>query len=331
MNDPKSILITGGAGFIGSVLAGFLCKEGYENLVIVDRFNNPAKLKNLEGKSVAQKIESTDLFKCLENGSVRPDFIFHLGARIDTLKADYSEHKNQNVNFAQELWRYAVIHEVPFIYASSAATYGNEDENSDDELLLKSLHPHGGYGQSKHDFDLWAVAQETKPPLWAGLKFFNVYGPNEYHKEGRYSMVYRCYREALNDGSVRLFGSNKPSIPDGGHLRDFIYVVDVAKVCRWFLSQWESGKHGQLSGIYNVGTGIPRSYNDLAYSVFRSLDLPPKIIYEPIPEGIRQGYKDVINGSINKLRKAGYSFSMYTLEEGVEEYIQQYLKKGKIY
>ncbi len=331
MNDPKSILITGGAGFIGSVLAGYLCREGYTNLIIVDRFNNPAKLRNLEGKSVSQKIESTELFQCLQDGSIKPDFIFHLGARIDTLKADYSEFENQNVSFAQRLWQYATQSQVPFVYASSAATYGNEDENVDNENLLNTLHPLGGYGKAKHEFDRWVVGQNSKPPLWAGLKFFNVYGPNEYHKEGRYSMVYRCYHEALNGGSVRLFGSNKPTIPDGGHLRDFIYVLDVAKVCAWFLRQWKENKAAHLSGIYNVGTAIPRSYNDLAYSVFKSLGSEVKITYEEIPEGIRDGYKDVISGSIDKLRNAGYKEPMYTLEEGVEEYIQQYLRNGLCY
>ena len=331
MNQPKSILITGGAGFIGSVLAGYLCRKGYTNLIIVDRFNNPAKLKNLEGKSITQIIESSDLFECLVNGSIQPDFIFHLGARIDTLKSDYSEHENQNVSFGQRLWHFASQHEVPFIYASSAATYGNEDENSDDESLLEILQPFGGYGKSKHEFDLWAIGQETRPPLWAGLKFFNVYGPNEYHKEGRYSMVYRCYREALEEGIVHLFGSNKPSISDGDHLRDFIYVIDVAKVCAWFLAQWESGETSRLSGIYNVGTAIPRTYNDLAYSVFKSLGLPYRISYVPIPEGIRDGYKDVIRGRIDKLRNAGYAEPMYTLEKGVEEYIQQFLKTDSIY
>ncbi len=331
MNNPKSILITGGAGFIGSVLAGYLCNRGYTDLIIVDRFNNPAKLRNLEGKSIAQKIESTDLFQCLENGTIKPDFIFHLGARIDTLKADYSEFENQNVSFAQRLWQYATLNEVPFIYASSAATYGNEDENSDDEKLLNTLHPMGGYGMAKHEFDLWAVSQASKPPLWVGLKFFNVYGPNEYHKEGRYSMVYRCFREALNEGTVRLFGSHKTSITDGGHMRDFIYVLDVVKVCEWFLSRWKAGKLSHLSGIYNVGTATPRTYNDLAYSVFKSLGLKAKITYEEIPSTIREGYKDVICGSIDKLRNAGYADPMFTLEEGIGEYIEHYLKEKRFY
>ena len=331
MNNQPCILITGGAGFIGSVLAGYLGKQGYTDIVVVDHFNNPLKLLNLEGKPVTQKIESENLFETLRTGSVQPDFIFHLGARIDTLKSEYSEQENQNVTFSQRLWAIASEKKVPFIYASSAATYGNDDDVADDEEKLHSLHPVGGYGKAKHDFDLWAVNQAVKPPLWAGLKFFNVYGPNEYHKGGRASMVYRCFKEAQNGGVVRLFGSNKPTIPDGGHLRDFIYVVDVAKVCTWFLNQWESGNAGRLSGIYNVGTAQPRTYNDLAYTVFNRLGMPPSIQYEPIPEAMRRDYKDVICAGIGKLRNAGYYEPMYSLEEGIKDYVDHFLMKEAFY
>lgn len=331
MDKQSYILITGGAGFIGSVLAGYLNQQGYSNMVVADRFNHPYKSLNLEGKSVTQKIESRDLFSNLEKDFVIPDFIFHLGARINTLKSAYSEQENQNMIFAQRLWNYAVQNQVPFIYASSAATYGNEDEYSDDEALLGNLHPVGGYGLSKHEFDLWVTAQEKKPPLWAGLKFFNVYGPNEYHKGGRASLVLRCFNEANTDGVVRLFGSNKPNIPDGGHLRDFIYVIDVAKVCGWFLEQWASGNRNHLSGVYNVGTAIPRTYNDLAFAVFKSLGKEPRIRYEPIPEAIRDDYKDTICSKMDKLRNAGYHEKMYTLEEGVGDYIENFLKTQRYY
>jgi ADP-L-glycero-D-manno-heptose 6-epimerase len=317
------IVVTGAAGFIGSCLVGFLNQQGYTNLILVDEFDRVDKVPNLEGKTFSAAVERDVFFDWLvENRPVIRAF-YHIGARTDTTEFDYSVHERLNVVYSQKVWEYCVKEGIPLVYASSAATYGAGEKGYDDRHeLVGELKPLNAYGISKNEFDKWALRQSGQPPFWAGLKFFNVYGPNEYHKGRMASVIFHSYHQIRKDGLVKLFKSHRPDYGDGQQLRDFVYVKDVIGVCYWLM------QHRPVSGLYNLGTGKARTFEDLVKATFAGLDLPANIRYIDMPEDIRDKYQYFTEANMQKLRAAGYSEAFYSLEEGVEDYVRNYLSKA---
>lgn len=322
----SSIVVTGAAGFIGSCLVGFLNSQGYTNLLLVDEFSRIDKEPNLEGKAYLQKIERESFFDWLQKNDPAIDFIFHIGARTDTTEFNYAIHEHLNVEYSQKIWNYCVEKNVPLVYASSAATYGGGEFGYDDDhelpFKLKPLNP---YGISKNEFDKWAIQQPTQPPFWAGLKFFNVYGPNEYHKARMASVIFHSFNQIKKDGLVKLFRSHRPDFKDGQQLRDFVYVKDVIKVCYWLM------QNKPASGIYNLGTGKARAFEDLVKATFAGIDKEPNIQFIDMPEDIRDKYQYFTEANMQKLIDAGYTDKFYSLEEGVQDYVRNYLSQGKFY
>lgn len=332
MNKNASIVVTGAAGFIGSCLTGFLNKHGYNNLIIVDEFNRLDKAPNLEGKTYKEKVEREQFFDWLNNEANKVDFIFHIGARTDTTEFDYSVHQKLNVEYSQKVWSYCVWNQVPLVYASSAATYGAGElgYNDDHEVPFK-LKPLNPYGVSKNEFDKWALQQPTHPPFWAGLKFFNVYGPNEYHKGRMASVIWHSFNQIKKDGLVKLFKSHRPDFKDGQQLRDFVYVKDLLNVCYWLMEQQNVAGNKLASGLYNLGTGKARSFEDLVKATYAGLDKEANIQYIDMPEDIRDKYQYFTEANMQKLKKAGYDLPFHTLEAGVDDYVRNYLSTGKYY
>lgn len=327
MQKDAVIVVTGAAGFIGSVLTGYLNDLGYEQLVLVDDFSSRSKTDNLIDKKYLAKVHREQFFDWLEEHPGKIAYVFHLGARTDTTEFNYEIFKELNVRYSKNIWEYCTENQIPLVYASSAATYGDGALGyEDDEQLIPQLKPLNPYGESKQKFDIWALEQKSTPPFWAGLKFFNVYGPNEYHKERMASVILHAYRQIQKpDSLVRLFRSHKPEYTDGGQMRDFVYVKDVVKVCTWLMLQQPQ------SGIYNLGTGTARSFNDLVLALFNTLELSPKIEYIDTPEDIRDKYQYFTEADMKKLKNAGYSDPFYSLEEGVRDYVSQYLTTSKHY
>lgn len=326
MKQDKSILLTGAAGFIGSYLLGFLNKKGYNNIVIADDFSEEDKWFNFDSKQFAAKVEREELFDWLKKNDPKIDFVFHLGARTDTTEFDYSIHEKLNVEYSKNIWNYCTEKNIPLVYASSAATYGSGELGyKDDHDIIEKLQPLNPYGISKNEFDKWALKQTLQPPYWTGLKFFNVYGPNEYHKGRMASMVFHGYNQIKKTGKVKLFKSHKPEFKDGEQLRDFIYAEDVAKVCYWLM------QNPVASGLYNLGTGKARSFNDLIKAIFKTLNLELSIEYIDTPEDIRDKYQYFTEADMTKLRNAGYKEDFYSLESGVSEYVQHFLSKREYY
>ncbi len=326
MQKSDTIVVTGAAGFIGSYLTGHLNRLGYENLVLADDFADESKVLNLKGKKRIHKVHRDQLFDwCRRHpGSIR--YVFHLGARTDTTEMDYGVHKKWNLDYSKAVWELCVQEQVPLVYASSAATYGDGSLGyRDDHTLPPQLQPLNPYGISKNEFDIWALEQKHTPPFWAGVKFFNVYGPNEYHKGRMASVIFHAYNQIIKSGSVKLFRSHNPQYPDGGQIRDFIYVQDVVLMCTWLMQQQPA------SGLYNIGTGQARTFNDLVKAIFTTLGLPESIEYIDTPEDIRDKYQYFTEADMQKIRDAGYTEAFYSLEEGVQEYVTKYLKEGKYY
>jgi ADP-L-glycero-D-manno-heptose 6-epimerase len=319
-------VVTGAAGFIGSCLAGYLNAKGYNNLILVDDFSRSDKTPNLEGKNFHIKVERESFFDWLKNNQPAIDFVFHIGARTDTTEFDYAVHQHLNVDYSQKIWRYCTENNIPLVYASSAATYGSGElgYNDDHELPFK-LQPLNPYGISKNEFDKWALQQTACPPFWAGLKFFNVYGPNEYHKGRMASVIWHSFNQIKKDGQVKLFKSHRPGFKDGQQLRDFVYVKDVLNVCCWLM------ENKPLSGIYNLGTGKARAFEDLVKATFAGLNKPANISFIDMPEDIRDKYQYFTEANMQKLSDAGYDHSFYSLEEGVDDYVRNYLVKEKHY
>ena len=331
MDITSNIVVTGAAGFIGSCLVGFLNRAGYKNLILVDDFSVEKKNPNLTGKSFTIKVEREEFFKFLKESNPKVDFVFHIGARTDTTEFNYSVHEHLNVEYSKKIWTYCSENKVPLVYASSAATYGaGELGYKDDESIIPDLKPLNPYGVSKNEFDKWALQQQKTPPAWAGLKFFNVYGPNEYHKARMASVIFHSYNQIVENGFVKLFKSHKSEFKDGEQLRDFVYVKDVLKICFWFLACWQKDPQTFISGIYNVGTGQARSFNDLVKATFSGLDRKPEIEYIDMPEDIRGTYQYYTQAEMQKIKDAGYNENMFSLEEGVDDYVRNYLSK-KVY
>ena len=326
MDRNELIILTGAAGFIGSCMLGYLNRQGHTNIVIVDDFTRTDKQPNYEGKSFLEKVERDYLFEWLDKNQRKIGCVIHLGARTDTTEFDYSIFEALNVNYSKRLWVYCSENRIPLIYASSAATYGSGELGyKDDHDIVAGLKPLNPYGISKNEFDKWALTASQQPPFWAGLKFFNVYGPNEYHKGRMASVIFHAYNQILKTGKVKLFRSHKPGFGDGEQLRDFIYVEDVVSVCYWLMQNKPS------SGLYNVGTGRARTFNDQVKAIFKSLDIPPQIEYIDTPEDIRDKYQYFTEADMSKLKNAGYDKSFHTLEEGVALYVKNFLEKKSYY
>ncbi len=321
-----TILLTGAAGFIGSYLLGYLNTEGFENIIIADDFSEEDKWFNFDIKKYSEKIDRDNLFDWLEESKPIIHFIFHLGARTDTAEFDYAVHERLNVEYSKKIWNYAASHNIPLIYASSAATYGGGELGyKDDHEIPGKLRPLNPYGVSKNEFDKWALQQNQQPPYWIGLKFFNVYGPNEYHKGRMASMVFHSFTQIQKTGKVKLFRSHRPDFRDGEQLRDFIYVEDIAKVYLWLMQSQVT------SGLYNLGTGRARTFKDLVNAVFKSLDRESFIEYIDIPGDIRDKYQYFTEADMKKLKMAGYQNDFFSLENGVNDYVQNYLIEKKYF
>jgi ADP-L-glycero-D-manno-heptose 6-epimerase len=321
MTIHKKIIVTGAAGFIGSCMVELLNEKGLTNLILVDDFGPEEKRKNWESKKFESIVERQSLMTWLNTHKPELSAIIHLGARTDTTEFDYAIHEELNLEYSKMLWNYAVANKIPFIYASSAATYGaGEHGYKDDHAILDQLTPLNPYGISKNEFDKWAIRQQNQPPSWTGLKFFNVYGPNEYHKERMASVIWHSFNQIKANGSVKLFKSHKEGFKDGEQLRDFIYVKDVVNVIAWM-----------HNGMYNLGTGTARSFIDLVNATFKGLDLEPVIEFIDMPMDIRDKYQYFTEADMTKLKNAGYSTPFYSLEKGVDDYVRNYLSIGKLY
>ena len=332
MDNALTIVVTGAAGFIGSCLVEFLNQHGYFNLILVDDFSREDKTPNWKNKKYSQTIERGIFFEWLEKEKPIIDFVYHLGARTDTTEFDYSVHEELNVNYSKKIWIYCSQHNIPLVYASSAATYGSGDLGyNDDESIIPQLKPLNPYGVSKNEFDKWALQQESTPSAYAGLKFFNVYGPNEYHKGRMASVIFHAYHQILENGFVKLFKSHKPEFKDGEQLRDFIYVKDVLKICFWFQDCWQKNPATFISGIYNVGTGQARSFIDLVNATYKGMSLPVNIQFIDMPKDIQNTYQYYTQAEMQKIKNAGYSSDFYSLEEGISEYVTQFLLLNKYF
>lgn len=315
------VVITGAYGFVGSNMVAKLLEKGAKNLVVVDDFSKIAKEPNLIKKSNLMRIERSLFPHWLQKNGEKVETIFHLGARTDTTNLEKQVFETLNLEYSKTLWNHCTNFSIPFIYASSAATYGDGAFGYSDESLelLEKLVPLNPYAESKQAFDLWALKQSKTPPFWVGFKFFNVYGPNESHKGRMASVLFHAFQQIKASGKINLFKSHNPKYPDGGQLRDFIYVKDVCSVLEFF------SKNKVDSGIYNLGTGTARTFLDLAKSVAAALRIPVEINFIETPIDIRNKYQYFTEATMVKLRSAGYAEKFITLEQGADDYIKNFL------
>ncbi len=331
------IIITGGAGFLGSNLAAGLHEKGHNNIVICDTLGSDDKWRNIAKREIRDIVRPENLMRYLDLHGEVIEAIFHMGAISSTTEWDADLIIENNFTLSRRLWMWCAEKNVRFIYASSAATYGNGHEgfqDNDTPEALSLLRPMNPYGWSKHLFDrrisriihgIPDKVQERAPPQWAGLKFFNVYGPNEYHKKEQMSVVCKLVPQVAAGASARLFRSNNADYKDGGQIRDFVYVQDCVDVMMWL---YENPK---VSGLYNVGSGKGRSFNDLAHAVFKAVGKPTKINYIEMPKELSDRYQYYTQADIGKLRKAGYTKPFTELEEGVRRYVQDFMLKEDAY
>lgn len=317
------IIITGAAGFIGSALLAEINTFYPDvNVILADNFSVPAKRNNYQHKKWISCVERDAFFGFLDENHAKIDFIFHLGARTDTTEKNVDIFNRLNLGYSKKMWDACTRFQIPLIYASSAATYGDGQLGySDQHEIVPSLQPLNPYGKSKNDFDQWVLKQSATPPFWAGLKFFNVYGPNEYHKGRMASVIFHAFNQIRIDKKMQLFRSHHPDFKDGQQLRDFIYVKDVLRVCRFLFETSAISP----SGIYNLGTGKARSFEDLARAVFKAIGVKPNIEYIDMPEDIRQNYQYFTEAKMEKIQRLGYTDPMYSLEDGIEDYVKNYL------
>lgn len=322
------IIVTGAAGFIGSCLVSKLNREGFKDIVVVDDFSRPEKNRNLEGKIYSKEVHRDVFPVWLRENQRLVQFVFHIGARTDTTEPDKKIFDKLNLNYSKTIWNVCVEFGIPFVYASSAATYGGgEFGYEDSHALIEKLHPLNPYGESKNDFDKWVLKQDRKPRSWAGLKFFNVYGPNEYHKGRMASVVFHAFNQISETGKVKLFRSHNPKFKDGEQLRDFVYVKDVTEVCLWLLRS----RKPETSAIYNLGSGKARTFSDLAKNVFSALGKKPEIEFIDTPADIRDKYQYFTEAKMEKLKNAGCDVKFHSLEEGIADYVTNYLQQNKIF
>jgi ADP-L-glycero-D-manno-heptose 6-epimerase len=334
------IVVTGAAGFIGSCMVQRLNEAGYLDVLAVDDFSRPDKNRNLEGKKLQGQVHRDNFLRWLERNHADVDAVLHLGARTDTTEMDTAIFDVLNLEYSRGVWMLCSGYRIPLLYASSAATYGlGEHGYADDHQLIPLLKPLNPYGQSKQDFDVWVLktlddnhfradgtpASGNCPPSWAGFKFFNVYGPNEYHKGRMASVIMHTARQIKATGAMKLFRSHRPDYGDGAQSRDFIYVKDVVDVLLYFM------ENKPANGIYNLGTGKARSFLDLAKGTFHSLGLEPNISFVDTPADIRDTYQYFTEADMTKMRHAGYSQPFYGLEAGIDDYVQRYLRDELIW
>jgi len=328
----QTILVTGGAGFIGSNIAAALCARGTHRIVICDVLGDGDKWRNLRKHSIYEIVPPGNLFYWLEMYGTSLDAIVHMGAISSTTETNVDLFLENNQTVSTLLYRWCAENDKRFIYASSAATYGDGAQGFDDDdslAHLNSLRPLNPYGWSKQLVDRYiAMAlslNETAPPQWAGLKFFNVYGPNEYHKLDQRSVVRVKFEDARDGRPVKLFKSYRTDFHNGGQKRDFIYVRDCVNVVLWLLD------NPGVSGLFNVGTGTARTFDELARALFSALGKPPVIDFIEMPETLRDKYQYFTEGRMERLRNAGYTLPFTSLEDGVRDYVQNYLLKDDPY
>ena len=323
------IVVTGAAGFIGSCMVRRLLDAGYEDVLVVDDFGRPDKNRNLEGKKIWGEVHRNNFIRWFERNHADVDAVIHLGARTDTTEMDTRIFDELNLEYSKAVWMMCCAFDKPLLYASSAATYGlGELGYTDDHSLIPQLKPLNPYGQSKQDFDVWVlqqIAAGVAPPHWAGFKFFNVYGPNEYHKGRMASVVFHAYNQISATKSMNLFRSHRAEYADGGQLRDFIYVKDVVRLCIWLM------ENRKVTGLFNLGTGQARTFNDLAKGVFKAMELPAQITFVDTPKDIRDKYQYFTEAKMEKLKKAGYPHAFTSLEAGIHAYVTEFLNTTKYF
>ncbi|KYG82371.1 ADP-glyceromanno-heptose 6-epimerase [Roseivirga echinicomitans] len=320
------IVVTGAAGFIGSCLVSKLNSEGFNHIIVVDKFDNEEKNKNLEGKLILESIDRDDFFTWLDTVGEKVEFIFHLGARTDTAEFDKALLSKMNTEYTKQIWEKCIQYQIPMVYASSAATYGLGEYGYDDnQENIPKLIPLNPYGESKNDFDKWAIKQEKQPFFWAGLKFFNVYGPNEYHKGRMASVIMHAFNQIEKTSAMKLFRSHNPDFKDGEQMRDFVYVKDVVDVC-YFLMH-----HRKDSAIYNLGSGKARTFLDLVKATFKAMDKKEEISFIDTPADIRDKYQYFTEANMAKLKSIGFTQEFTSLEAGVEDYVKNYLSNHSYY
>jgi len=314
------IIITGAAGFIGSNFITKLNSTGINDIAIVDDFTSEIKNRNIAQKSFLEKIDRNKFFEWLDRNHLQVDFIAHIGARTDTAESDKNVFDRLNLGYSKLVWNACVRYNIPLIYASSAATYGlGEYGFSDDHEIVEKLKPLNLYGESKNEFDKWVLRQKTSPPYWAGLKFFNVYGPNEYHKGRMASVIFHAYYQVIKTGKIKLFRSHNIDYNDGEQKRDFIYIKDILDVLYFLMG------HRKNPGIYNLGTGKARTFLALTENIFKVAGMGINIEFIDTPEDIRSKYQYFTQAEMDKLRSTGYVKEFTTIESGIKEYIDDYL------
>lgn len=321
------IIVTGAAGFIGSQLVERLNHKGFNDIVLVDDFSDKykveAKQNNYLGLNHTALVERSEFPQWLRENENQVQFVFHLGARTDTAEMDVEIFNELNLEYSKEVWRLCVEYGLALVYASSAATYGSGEHGYlDSHEVVSKLKPLNPYGDSKNDFDKWALEQERKPYFWAGLKFFNVFGPGEGHKNRMASVVLHTYRQVLKTGGMKLFRSHNPEFKDGEQSRDFVYVKDVSKVCFHMMMN----RLTTPSGLYNLGSGKARTFLDLVNATFNSMGVEPRVEFIDTPEDIRDNYQYFTEADLGKLRSAGYTEEFTSLENGIQDYVENYLK-----
>ncbi len=320
------IIVTGAAGFIGSAVVARLNEEHIQDIILVDDFTRAEKKVNFLDKIYRELVPRHQFFQWIKGKEKDIQMIIHMGARTDTSERDETLFEILNVKYSQEVWNICTRHQIPLIYASSAATYGAGEKGFDDNhQVVENLKPLNAYGWSKQHFDRWVLGQEERPYFWAGLKFFNVYGPNEYHKDRMASVVFHAYNQITEKGRLKLFRSHRDDFRDGEQKRDFVYIKDITNMIYFLMT---TRKH---PGLYNAGTGYARTFWDLGTSVFRSLKLEPQIDFIDTPADIRDKYQYFTEAKMGKLQNIGYRHTLYSLEDGISEYVLEYLTRGKIY
>jgi len=317
------IIVTGAAGFIGSCLIKKLNSENFNAIIAVDKFTNPDKKRNLKDAKIQEYVDRDQFMSWLDKNNELVEFLFHIGARTDTTEMDTVLFNKLNTQYTKDVWTRCIKFQIPLVYASSAATYGlGENDYDDDESKIKLLKPLNPYGQSKQDFDVWALGQKDKPFFWAGLKFFNVYGPNEYHKGRMASVIWHAFNQINKTEKMKLFRSHNPDFKDGEQMRDFVYVKDVVEVCSFLMH------HRKNSGIYNLGSGKARTFLDLTKAVFNGLGKKEQIEFIDTPADIRDKYQYFTEANMSKLQRIGYNKPFHSLEAGTIDYVKNYLSQG---
>lgn len=319
------IVVTGGAGFIGSAIVWRLNSLGKDDIIIVDELGTGEKWKNLSALNYYDFINKHEFIERVESDTLKlpVEAIIHMGANSSTTERDADHLMNNNYEYTKKLAAFSAAHTIRFVYASSAATYGDGSKGfTDDEKLCQQLKPLNMYGYSKNIFDCWALKKGLLGSI-AGIKYFNVYGPNEYHKGDMRSVVHKAFEQIQETGKVRLFKSLHPDYADGEQVRDFIYVKDAVDMTLFFMD------NPDRNGIFNAGSGKPRTWNDLAAALFKAMDKPVNIEYIDMPEHLREKYQYFTAAEMNKIREAGYTAPVTSLEEGVADYVREYLLKNK--